>query len=204
MKEDGIDTPLLYTDRFHTDDGKAVLHILEWKEPDEKADSEYDLMLDNGRLLEQFQAMNQTGRGARIWAISPRWFVEVSPELAAARGIEEGSWLRITSRRGSVEAPAVITDRVSGKTLFMPIHQSKEGVNALTGEHHDPDVDTPAYKELAVRIEVLRRQRDGSPIPDGNFRHGERTPVEGVPVDVKWGRSDYAPPPRTEPHPERF
>lgn len=204
VNEDGTDTPLLYVDRFHTDDGKAKLYVLDWREPDEKADDEYDLMLDNGRLLEQFQSMNQTGRGERIWEITPRWFVEVSPELAADRGIEQGSLLRITSRRGSVEAPAVVTERVSGKTLFMPIHQGKEGLNKLTGEHHDQDVDTPAYKELAVRIEVLKPEADGQPIPRANFRNGERTPVDGVPVAVKWSEKDYTAPPERAPHPERF
>lgn len=204
MKKDGTDTPLLYTERFHTEDGKATLYPLEWKEPAEEADSEFDLMLDNGRMLEQFQGMNQTGRGQRIWDVSPGWFVEISPELAEARGIAQGSRLRIASRRGAVEVSAVVTDRVSGNTLFMPIHQGKDGVNLLTGEHHDPDVDTPAYKEIAVRLDLLDERARRSPIPPANFRNGTRTPAEGAPVEVKWAEPDYVQPPRHAPHPERF
>lgn len=202
MQADGRDTPLLYTERFHTDDGKAVLYPLDWKAPDEAADGEYDLMMDNGRMLEQFQATNQTGRGPRIWSQAPNWFVEVSPELAAERGIEEGTWVRLSSRRGSVELRAVVTERVAGNTLFVPIHQGKPGVNLLTGEHHDPDVNTPAYKETAVRLEVLGQGEP--PLPANSFRHGERTPNAGVPVEVKWQRDDYRAPPAHEPHPERF
>nr|WVJ85645.1 molybdopterin dinucleotide binding domain-containing protein [Xanthomonas campestris pv. campestris] len=103
-------------------------------------------MLDNGRMLEQFQGMNQTGRGPRPWSLAPNWFVEVSPQLAAERGLQEGDWVKLGSRRGSLEVPVVITDRVAGNTLFLPIHQGKPGINLLTGEHHDPDVNTPAYK----------------------------------------------------------
>ncbi|SKA12931.1 formate dehydrogenase subunit alpha [Consotaella salsifontis] len=204
VKADGTDTPLLYTDGFHTDDGKAVLFPLEWEKPAEEADGEYDLILDNGRMLEQFQSTNQTGRGPRIWSLSPNWFVEVSPELAQELGISEGTWLEVTSRRGTVEVPAVITDRVSGRDLFMPIHQGKPGINKLTGEHHDPDVNTPAYKETAVKVRVMDRTMDHSPLPPENFRNGHRTPMAGVEVEVKWRQDDYVQPPQHTSRPERF
>ncbi|BBI62050.1 hypothetical protein HSBAA_33560 [Vreelandella sulfidaeris] len=110
-------------------------------------------------MLEHFQATNQTGRGPRVWYEAPGWFVEVSPELADEYGIEDGTWVKLTSRRDSIEVRALVTDRVSGHTLFLPIHQGKPGVNGLTGEHHDPDVDTPAYKETAVNLEVLPREK---------------------------------------------
>ncbi|SDB39493.1 formate dehydrogenase subunit alpha [Pseudomonas sp. NFACC13-1] len=204
VKPDGTDTPLLYTERFHTDDGKAVLYPLEWKAPAEVPDSEFDLMLDNGRMLEHFQGNNQTGRGARLDSLSPNWFVEISPELAAERGLVEGTQVRITSRRGSVVVPVVITDRMRGKVLFLPIHQGKPGINELTGEHHDPDVNTPAYKETAVKMTILKEPVQPSALPRGNFRNGRRTPNEGVAVAVKWARADYAPIDAPAPHPERF
>ena len=204
VKPDGSDTPLLYTERFKSEDGRARLHPLEWKPPGEAPDPEYDLSLDNGRLLEHFQSMNQTGPGGRTLYESPNWFVEVSPDLARERNIEDGTWVRITSRRDSVEVQAVVTDRVRGKTLYLPIHHSKPGVNALTGEHHDPDVDTPAYKETAVRLEVLDRPKGASPLPRHNFRYGHRTPNAGPPVEEKWSRPDYQSPPAHQTHPERM
>ncbi|WP_043531018.1 formate dehydrogenase subunit alpha [Litchfieldella xinjiangensis] len=200
---DGTDSPLLYTDGFPNPDGRANLYPLEWQAPEETVDDEYDLMLDNGRLLEQFQGANQTGRSAGIWDQVPHGFIEVSPELAAERGIEEGTWLRVTSRRDSIEFPAVITDRVAGKTLFMPIHFGKPGVNALTGEHNDPDVQTPAYKETAVKLEVLDK-RGAPPLPSTNYRFGRRTPSRGVEVEVKWARDDYRLPPHTLANPRKL
>ncbi len=200
---DGTDSPLLYTDGFPNEDGKANLHPLEWQPPEEAADEEYDLSLDNGRMLEQFQGANQTGRSTGIWGQVPHGFVEVSPELAAERGIEEGTWVRLSSRRDSIEFPAVITNRVAGHTLFLPIHFGKPGVNALTGEHHDPDVHTPAYKETAVKLEVLDR-RSEPPLPTTNYRYGRRTPSRGVEVEIKWAQEEYCLPPQTPTNPRKI
>ena len=200
---DGTDTPFLYGERFHFPDGKARLHPIEWRPPAEVPDKDYDLRLDNGRLLEHFQAMNQTGRVPGIVHEVPEWFVEVGEDLAAERGIETGDWLRVTSRTGSVEIKALVTDRVSGKTLYMPIHHSKPGMNLLTSSQVDDAVHTPAYKETVVRIERLGRK--GHPPLDGNnFRYGRPTPAHGVEADRKWARSDYVEPPAEAPHPERL
>ncbi|MGP8289744.1 formate dehydrogenase subunit alpha [Vreelandella zhanjiangensis] len=203
VAEDGTDTPLLYTDGFPTEDGKASLFVLEWQEPLEAADEEYDLMLDNGRLLEHFQGSNQTGRSQGIWEQVPRSFVEVSPELAAERNIQDGTWVRLTSRRDSREFPALVTDRVAGKTLYLPIHFGKPGVNALTGEHTDPIVHTPAYKETAVKLEVLDKRTE-PPLPSTNYRFGKRTPNEGVAVEVKWANEDYTLPPAQQTNPRKM
>ncbi|WP_114811124.1 formate dehydrogenase subunit alpha [Paraburkholderia kururiensis] len=204
MNEDGSDTPLLYTERFHTSDGKATLYPLKWQPPAEAPDAEYDLIADNGRMLEQFQSNNQTGRGERVIAEAPQWFVEVSRELAAERGIESGAWVKLTSRRGSAELQALVTDRVTGHTLFVPIHQGKPGMNGMTGEHHDPDVNTPAYKEVAVKLELLPKEKGRTPLPPENYRNATRTPNDGVDATRKWSRSDYVEPPARAPHPERF
>lgn len=77
----------------------------------------------------------------------------------------------------------------------------------MTGEHHDPDVNTPAYKEVAVKLEPLAQAPLKDPLPRGNFRHGQRTPIEGVPtqiVQVKWARDDYVSPLELAPNPEKF
>ena len=204
VNEGGTDTPLLYTERFNTEDGKAVLYPLEWTPPQEEADENYELILDNGRMLEHFQATNQTGRTIGIDNMLPSWFVEVGPELAEKHGLEDGSWVRLTSRRDSVEVPVLITDRVAGNVVFLPLHQGKPGLNLLTGEHHDPVVNTPAYKETAVTLTVLPRPAEGSPLPTDNFRFAQRTPTSGVPVEVKWAQLNYVLPPAQQTEPEKL
>src|SRR5262249_2034873 len=117
-------------------------------------------------------------------------FVEVSPELAAARGIEDGSLVRLTSRRGALRVRAVVTDRVRDGELYMPMNSTESPVNVLTGSHTDPATHTPAFKETAVKLEVLDRVGE-TPLPRNNFRYGSPTPQHGVEVERKWRRADY-------------
>lgn len=191
---DGTDQPLLYLDRFNTPDGKATFYPVAWTEPTNQPNAEYDLHLNNGRLLEHFHEGNMTYRTEGIREKSPCTFVEVSPELAGRRGIANGTWLRLESRYGAVKAQAVVTDRVAGNELYMPMNSSIEPVNLLTGSYTDKATHTPAYKETSVHMTVLNEKGGIDPLPPTNPRHGHPTPQRGVEVERKWARSDYRQP----------
>ncbi len=190
---DGSDQPLLYTKEFHFPDGKARLFPLVWKEAPEQPDTEFDLHLNNGRLLEHFHEGNLTYRSPGIHAKTPDTFVEVSPELAKERGIESGSLVQLTSRRGHVRVRALVTDRVHDGELYMPMNSTESPVNVLTGSHTDPATHTPAYKETAVKLQVLSEKGE-NPLPRTNSRFGHPTPQHGVEVERKWKRPDYKKP----------
>jgi len=205
---DGTDEPLLYTKGFPFPNGKARLYPLAPREPVERVDEEFDLHLNNGRLLEHFHEGNLTYRVDGLSRITPDVFVEVSPELARERGIESGSRVELTSRHGRVRLRALVTDRVEGEQLYMPLNSTDdEAVNLLTGSHADSATNTPAYKETAVRLRVLSESGE-SPLPRKNFRFGQPTPQRGVEVERKWSQPNYTMPgasssPRsTEPHKE--
>jgi formate dehydrogenase major subunit len=187
---DGSDQPLLYTKQFAFPDGKATFWPLEWSEPTDQPDANYDLHLNNGRLLEHFHEGNLTYRTEGIREKTPSTFVEVSPELAAARGIESGRWVELTSRYGEVKVQAVVTDRVKGEELYMPMNSTGEPVNRLTSSHTDKVTHTPAYKEASVRMKALPEQ-GANPLPKTNSRWGHPTPQMGVEVERKWKRADY-------------
>ena len=191
MSEDGTDTPTLYLKEFHFPDGKAFLYPLEWR-PMVSVDAEFDLHLNNGRLLEHFHEGNETYKSIGISQKVPTSFLEVSPELAKERGIETGDNVRITSKYGSVKNRVLVTDRVSGKELYMPMNATgDEALNLLTGRNMDPDSHTPSYKDLSVKIEKLKDRKTGSPLPRTNPRFGHPNPQEGVMVEKKWEREDY-------------
>ncbi len=186
---DGTDTPLLYTKQFAFPDGKARLFPLALTEPQEQASVQYDLHLNNGNLLEHFHEGNMTYKVEGIRERTPKVFVEVSPELAKKRGLQSGGWVRLTSPYGQVRLQALVTDRVKGEELFMPMNSSESAVNLLTSSHTDPVTHTPAYKEVSVRLEILG---DGeNPLPRINPRWGHPTPQDGVEVERKWKRPDY-------------
>ena len=155
---DGSDQPLLYTKQFAFPDGKAKFFPLEWSEPTDQADANYDLHLNNGRLLEHFHEGNLTYRTEGIREKTPDTFVEVSPELAKERGVENGRWVELTSRYGEVRVQALVTERVMGMELYMPMNSTDEPVNRLTSSHTDKVTHTPAYKETSVQMKVLPEQ----------------------------------------------
>lgn len=187
---DGTDTPLCYVDKFPFPDGKARFYPLEYLPPSEEVSDEYDLHLNNGRLLEHFEQGSMTYRSPGIKQITPRSFVEVSPELAAERGITTGRHVQLTSPYGRVRVQVLISDRVKGKQLYMPLNSVEEPVNLLTSSHIDRATHTPAFKELSVHMTLLPEQGE-SPLPRQNFRFGTRTPQTGVEIERKWAQPSY-------------
>ncbi len=190
VAKDGTDTPLLFKDGFPFPDGKAKFYPIEYLPPSEEMTETYDLHLNNGRLLEHFEQGSMTYRSPGIREITPRTFVEVSPELATERGITSGRHVQLKSPYGQLRVQVLVTDRVQGKQLYMPMNSTIEPVNKLTGSHTDRATHTPAFKETAVQMTVLPEQGE-NPLPRQNFRWGKRTPQPGVEVERKWARKDY-------------
>jgi len=191
VSADGTGQSVLYTNGFPFPDGKARLWPLEFHEPAEAPDATYDLLLNNGREIEHFHEGNMTNRVEGIHQETPERYLEISPELAKARKIATGQWLRVESRWGALKVKALITDRVSSNQVFLPLTSQEGPINILTGPHLDADTFTPAYKETAVRIQVLP-DKGSNPVTKVSFRYsGKRTPQPGVEIERKWKRSDY-------------
>jgi formate dehydrogenase major subunit len=97
------------------------------------------------------------------------FFVEVPAELAEKKGIANQDRVRVSSARGSVEGPALVTKRirgldVGGQRIYqigLPIHWGFLGrvkgplVNNLTASVMDPNSGTPEYKGFLVNIEKV-------------------------------------------------
>jgi formate dehydrogenase major subunit len=187
---DGTDTPLLFLDKFPFPDGKAKFHPIEYLESSEETSAIYDLHLNNGRLLEHFQQGSMTYRSPGIKEITPRNFLEVSPELAAERGLTTGRHVQLSSPYGTVRVQVLVTERVQGKKLYMPMNSIESPINLLTSSHTDRATHTPAYKETAVSMTLLPEPGE-NPLPRRNFRYGTRHPQTGVEVERKWARPGY-------------
>ncbi|PEK99735.1 formate dehydrogenase subunit alpha [Bacillus sp. AFS017336] len=188
---DGASTELLYEDGFNFPDKKARFALADWMEPVEFPE-EFDLLINNGRMLEHFHEGNMTNKSYGIQLKVPEIFVEVSPELANERGIKDGSLVRLVSPYGALKLPALVTDRVKKNELFLPMNSTNKesAINFLTGPAADHRTNTPAYKQTRVRMEVLRVEGN-SPMPKSNPRNKKRNPQDGVEVQRKWEREGY-------------
>ncbi|KON87668.1 oxidoreductase [Sporosarcina globispora] len=190
VAEDGKDSPLLYTEGFPFPDGKARLYPVDWT-PSLEYPLEYDIHVNNGRLLEHFHEGNMTYKSKGISSKTPEVFLEVSPELARERGLKDGTLVRLTSPYGNVKVKCHITDRVKGKEVYLPMNDRGEAaINLLTSSYADKDTDTPAYKETKVKLEILSEEGI-NPLPRINHRYGNPQPQIGVNVQKKWARKDY-------------
>lgn len=190
VAEDGTDTPLLYMDGFPFPDGKARLFPVEWT-PALEFPAEYDIHVNNGRLLEHFHEGNMTYKSKGISSKTPEVFLEVSPELANERGLKDGTLVRLTSPYGNVKVKCHITNRVKGKEVYLPMNDRGDAaINLLTSSYADKDTDTPAYKETKVKLEILSEE-GSNPLPRINHRYGNPQPQIGVNVQKKWERKDY-------------
>ena len=75
---------------------------------------------------------------------------------AADLGVADGEVVRVTSRRGTVDAPVRIDPGLRAGLVFMTFHFAGDvDVNLLTIEANDPRSGTAEFKAAAVRIERL-------------------------------------------------
>jgi formate dehydrogenase major subunit len=68
-------------------------------------------------------------------------------------GVSEGDFVRVSSRRGSIELSARLSHRDTPGTCFIPFHFREAAANVLTIDEIDPDGKIPEFKFCAVKVE---------------------------------------------------
>jgi formate dehydrogenase major subunit len=156
LNSDG--TVVLFDERFGTADGLAHLVPAEWMPAAELPSEEYPFILNTGRLLEHWHTGAMTRRSFALDAIQPEAHVYMNPGDAKEMGVGDGDFVRVSSRRGTIELRARLSHRDTPGTCFIPFHFREAAANLLTIDEIDPVGKIPEFKFCAVRIE-----RVGSP-----------------------------------------
>ncbi len=144
-------TPILHRDGFVR--GRGHFSPVEHREPAESPDAEYPFTLTTGRLLYHYHTGTMTRRAPGLNQLAPECRVELNPADARELGVDTGDQLRISSRRGRIQAQAWVTDRVGPKVVFIPFHFAEAAANRLTQNVLDPVAKIPELKVCAVRVE---------------------------------------------------
>ena len=128
--------------------------------------AEFPIVATSYRLTEHFHYW--TKHNVVNAALQPEFFVEISEQLAAEKGIAKGGRVRVWSKRGEVWAKALVTKRIKplicdGKPVHVvgiPLHwgfvgaaRKGWGPNSLTPFIGDANVETPEFKAFLVNIE---------------------------------------------------
>ncbi|MGI9556418.1 MAG: molybdopterin oxidoreductase family protein, partial [Solirubrobacterales bacterium] len=159
---DGTDTPILYSERFELLGGKARFAALPYKPPGEEADAEYPLILVTGRRLERYNAGTMTRRTANLDLMPEDW-LEIHPADAAELEVEDRSRVALRSRRGEIELPVRVTERIEPGHVFTAFHFPETRTNLLVGSSSDVNTSCPEYKVVAVAVEPVGAARPVAP-----------------------------------------
>ncbi len=125
------------------------------------------------RLTEHHTAGGMSRTLPYLAELQPEFFCEVSPDLAAERGLEHGGWATIVSARTAIEARVLVTERipplrVRGRTIHqvgLPYHWGPGGLsrgdpaNDLLSVVLDPNVHIQEAKAATCDIVPGRRPR---------------------------------------------
>jgi formate dehydrogenase alpha subunit len=144
-------TKYLHKDRFAR--GRGLFHAIDYKPSAELPDDEYPLFLTTGRVLYHFHTGTMTRRAKGPQERCPESLVEINQKDSEKYGIEDGETVRVSTRRGSVEAKARVTSRSPEGTIFMNFHFREAAVNLLTNPALDPVGKIPEFKVCAARVE---------------------------------------------------
>ncbi len=125
------------------------------------------------RLTEHHTAGGMSRFLHKLSELQPEMFCEVSPGLAAERGLVNGEWATIITSRTAIEARVLVTDRVrplriQGRVVHqvgLPYHWGSRGIvtgdsaNDLLELALDPNVHIQEAKAATCDIRAGRRPR---------------------------------------------
>jgi len=132
---------------------------VEQEDPLDELSDEYPLRLTTGRRLDSFNTGVQSGQYAT--PIRRPETLNLSPEDASRLGFTEGETARVSSRRGSLEAPVHVDETLREGLAFMTLHFPEQvPTNVLTLDAWDPKSGTAEFKATAIRVD-----KAGAPAP---------------------------------------
>jgi formate dehydrogenase major subunit len=172
----------------------------------EVGDARFPHVITTYRLTEHLTAGGMTRWVPWLSELQPHGFVEISPELAAEIGVDNGDWVIVETLRSTVEAPALVTDRIKplvidGRRVHqvgMPWHFGYGGeakgaiANDLSALIEDPNSRIHEAKAFTCNV----RRKGTALAPRSPLPRAEEEPTpDGSPADLnetgtKYGNSD--------------
>jgi assimilatory nitrate reductase catalytic subunit len=154
-------TPRLFADgRFYHSDGRARLIAVRPRPPKFTLDEEYPLVLNTGRIRDQWHSMTRSGRSPRLAAHLAEPFVDMHAADALHFGLRDATLVRIVTRWGRMVARLRTSGELARGSIFVPIHWSGPNasdarVGALVNPAVDPVSGEPEFKNTPARVEAF-------------------------------------------------
>lgn len=153
-------TPRLFEDlKFHTPDFKAHFNAPQnIHNQSEETNLEFPLILNTGRVRDQWHTRTKTGKVKRLLTHIPTPYLEMNKVDAYLRGLKDGDIAVVRSRRGTVRVKVQINFDIREKVVFLPMHWGKilnndfSRANNITNDLIDPVSKEPDFKYCAVQV----------------------------------------------------
>ena len=157
---------LLTNHQFAHPDGKARFIAVDYQPPRHKANRDYPLILNSGRIRDQWHTMTRTGLAPTLGSHIPEPFIDLHPNDALLFGLKEDELARLHSPWGTLVARIQCSGNMRRGQVFVPIHwtaqtASDARVGALVNPVVDPISGEPEFKHTPVRIEPFYVQWQG-------------------------------------------
>ena len=141
--------------KFFTESGRANIVATPFRKPKEDISAPFPLVLNTGRIRDQWHTMTRTGKSARLMAHIGEPFIEIHPADARKAGIVPASLVRVSSDRGEVILRALVSEKQQQGTVFAPMHWNDTNANlarvdALIAPNPDPVSGQPELKFTPV------------------------------------------------------
>ncbi|PPD32111.1 MAG: nitrate reductase [Methylomonas sp.] len=147
--------------KYFTASGKAQFIAVTPQTPINLPDAEFPLVLNTGRLRDQWHTMTRTTIAAKLNQHKPEPFVEVHPDDAARYGLEAQALAQLETRWGAMLARVDIATGQKPGNVFVPMHWTEQfaswgRMGALVNPVFDPISKQPESKHTPVRIQPYR------------------------------------------------
>jgi len=155
-------TARLFTEnQFFTSNSKAQFVPVLFSPPVNEPISTYPLILNTGRVRDQWHTMTRTARSARLNGHIAEPFVEIHPEDAQTWQLEGGALAQIESLWGKAIARVQLSHEQQKGNVFIPMHWNAQyaslaRVDALVNPVVDPISGQPEFKHTPVKVQPYR------------------------------------------------
>ena len=168
MNEGDVGQPVVFTELFPREGGRARFVPADIIPADERPDSDYPMVLITGRQLEHWHTGSMTRRATVLDAIEPDPVALVHPLDLERLGLKPGQPITIASRRGEVVLYARADDSSPVGAIFVPFCYYEAAINRLTNAALDPFGKIPEFKYCAIKVTP-----GGEVAPQGSYGGGQ-------------------------------
>ncbi len=195
-----IEQRMFTNGEFFTESGKAQFIAVEHDKPIADTSLEFPLIMNTGRIRDQWHTMSRTGLAAGLGEHTPEPFVAMHPDTVAELGLDEfgldafnhatiNPVVKVRSAQGECQARLVVTKEMRREQVFMPIHWNAPTAKDskpcdLILPHTDAASGQPEFKHTPVVVEPCGYRSEAALVSDkvmdcSGFDYWVRQRVEG-------------------------